>query len=161
MRLARLLPVPVAAFAALVALAVPSSASYVNGVVTDSFGTIAIVDQPSIDAKLSGNCTYTRHAVGFESGGGVTFTVVAAGSAGATYRGIEVMATGVVCQLVKPDRVIAAGPEWYPGPASAATASASTFDARVTAVCIEVFAVLRHTPQGQSTNVVSTGRHCR
>lgn len=161
MRLARLLPVPVAALAAVVALAAPSAATYESGVVTDAAGTIVTVDQPSVDAKLSGNCTYTRHAAGLASGGQMTFTVAAHATAVGTYQGIEIVATGVVCDLVKPDRVISTGTQWYPGPAAVATASASTFDARVTTVCVQTFAVLRHTPQGSSSNIVTSGRHCR
>lgn len=162
MRFARLLVVPVAALAASGALVSPASASsYDGGVVTDVLGSIALTVAPSPDSNLSGHCTYARTSLGVQSGGRVTFTVAAEGTAVGMYKGSEITATGVVCEVVKPEVTLSTGTHWYPGSAAVAAVNADTFNASVGQICMQVFAILRHVPVGESDNLIESGRVCR
>lgn len=155
---ARLLPVLAAA---VVAAGVPATtASAAQGVVTDVLGSVVVSASPSLDAQLSGNCTYTRAGAGV-GGGSVSFQVAAEGTALGTYKGVEIVATSVSCDLVKRTYTLRTGTQWFPGSAAVATVDDSTLDVSVLAVCIEVQAGLRHVPIGESDNLITTGPVCK
>ena len=159
MRLARFLTVPVAALMATGALVNPAAAAD-GGVITDVLGSVVISVAPSLDTQLSGNCTYTRTSAGV-GGGTVSFEIVAEGMALGTYKGVEIVATAVSCDLVKRTYTVRTGTQWFPGPAAVANASSSSYDASVVAVCIEVQAGLKNVPIGESDNLITSGRLCK
>lgn len=156
MRFARLLSVPVAAVAAC-ALAAPAHAAG-DGIITDYLGSVVLSVTPTVSTSLSANCTYTRTSAGL-GGGPVSFDVVAEATALGTYKGVEIVATAVRCRVFKPERVIDTQEQWYPGQAAVASATASSYNAKVDALCVQVLAILRHVPIGESDNLISD-EHC-
>ncbi|HEV2892077.1 MAG TPA: hypothetical protein VGX28_17015 [Frankiaceae bacterium] len=111
------------------------------------------------NSSITSYCTYARSGVGV-GGAGVDFTVFAEATAYGTYKGVEIVATGVECTLYKPDMTIPTGAMYAPGSVSVATAQRTSYDARGGYVCTKAYAVLRTIPQGESSAIKSTETSC-
>lgn len=112
--------------------------------------------------NVSGYCTYARSGAGVESGyGDVTFTVGGEATAVGRYRGTEVVATGVKCDLYKPDAIVTTGSQFAPGSAVAAATSYTSYDARGGMICTTVYALFREAPTGESSALKTFPTSCR
>jgi hypothetical protein len=65
-----------------------------------------------------------------------------------------------VCSLIRRSGTITAGPEYFPGSFAAAVGTHSSPDASGGTLCMEIYAILRHIPIGESDNEISSGLRC-
>jgi len=146
---------------ALVVAAAAPAAAHDAGFRTELGGAAVILDDTkSPTLSLMGECKYARYAVGL-GGGGVTFTLVGAGTAIGAYQGIPVVATGVVCRLIKPEATYVSGPDYLPGPLSETDLTFDTWNASGGMVCVTVHALLRQVPPGEPDALITSKEACR
>lgn len=110
-------------------------------------------------SSLTGTCQYAREAAGL-GGSGITYHVAGTGTAGGSYKGIPVVATGIRCRLLLPSQIVVSGPEYLPGAVSATNIDHTTNDASGGRICTTVYGVLRQTPPGETDNLINSPERC-
>ncbi|HEV2892074.1 MAG TPA: hypothetical protein VGX28_17000 [Frankiaceae bacterium] len=138
-----------------------------TGLSTDLIGTAVVsrsiasdgVNSNAGTVNLTGQCVYTRHAVGV-GGSGITFTLAGVGNSGGVYKGIPIVATGVKCRFYRSNGFsVESGPEYLPGAVSVTNRSWDDSSALGGTVCVEVLGVLRQAPPGED-EFISSGQIC-
>lgn len=137
--------------------AVPTAASAAGA--NAGLGGTSFTYEVSDLTVFAGKCTYAREAAGL-GGGGITYHVVGVGTAGGSYRGIPVVATGIRCRLFLPTVTVTAGPEYLPGTVAETDTSYTTNDASRGAICTTIYAVLRQAPPGSTNNTIVSQERC-